>query len=201
MSQSQSWCITFRSELEPLKRLEPESELEPSQTAAYLENREGGGARARRAPLHPRRALYGRHWRDFSEGLFVVGGRPNYILHVKHSDSRLEGPEQSQRARRLWRPRGAWPSVPPAYVPGTYQNPVEPLLQCLLVGHRDLHRDRCCNGARYNTGRVVIQTFLHRSSVFFPFSYAFSIAHIEQAKSNVSLSQTKTSAAPSHADE
>ena len=28
---------------------------------------------ARRAPLHPRRAAYGRHWRDFSEECFVVG--------------------------------------------------------------------------------------------------------------------------------
>ena len=43
--------------------------------AACLENREGG-ARARRAPLHPRRAPYGRHWRAFSEGLFVVGRAP-----------------------------------------------------------------------------------------------------------------------------
>ena len=44
-------------------------------TAAYLENREG--ARARMAP-------YGRHWRDFSDGLFVVGERlrapSNYIF-------------------------------------------------------------------------------------------------------------------------
>ena len=70
------------------------------------------GARARRAPLHPRRAPYGRHWRDFPEGLFVVGGRLrapfNYIFPVKHS--RLEGAEQSQR--RLRRPRGSWPSAP-----------------------------------------------------------------------------------------
>ena len=78
-----------------------------SHSAAYLENREGGGARARRAPLyprraplHPRRAPYGRHWRDISEGLFVVGGRlrapSNYIFPVKHS--RLEGAKQSQKA-------------------------------------------------------------------------------------------------------
>ena len=88
-----------------------------------MENREGVGARARRATLHPRTAPYGRHWKDFSEevfvvegrlrapkgalrpekpleGLFVVGGRlrapSNYIFPVKHS--RLEGAEQSQRA-------------------------------------------------------------------------------------------------------
>ena len=76
--------------------------------------KEGGGVRARRAPLHPRRAPYGRHWRDFSEGLFVVGGRLmapfNYIFPVKHS--RLEGAEQSQRAPSA--PKGGtWPCLRP----------------------------------------------------------------------------------------
>ena len=33
------------------------------------------GARARRAPLHPMRAPYDRHWRCFLEEPFVVGGR------------------------------------------------------------------------------------------------------------------------------
>ena len=42
-------------------------------TAAYLENREGGGARARRAPLHPRRAPYGE--RSSLEGLFGASFR------------------------------------------------------------------------------------------------------------------------------
>ena len=46
-----------------------------------------GGARARRAPLHAREAPYGRHWRDFLKGLFVVGWRrwrapSNYIFSV-----------------------------------------------------------------------------------------------------------------------
>ena len=29
-----------------------------------------------RAPLHQRKAPYDRHWRDFSEGLIVVGAPP-----------------------------------------------------------------------------------------------------------------------------
>ena len=88
---------------------------------------------ARRAPLYTRRAPYGRHWRDFSEKLFVVGGRlrapipenpleglfggtfrrwrapSKYIFPVKHS--RLEGAEQSQRAK------GGYGPVPPAFAP------------------------------------------------------------------------------------
>ena len=99
-------------------------------SAAYLQNREGG-ARARRAPLHPRRAPYSRHWRDFSEEVFVVWGRlqagkpleelsggtfcrwrapSNYIFLVKHS--RLEGAEQSQR--------GVMAQCPPTYAPVYY---------------------------------------------------------------------------------
>ena len=61
--------------------------------AAYLENREGGGARARRAPLQPRRAPYGRNWRDFSEGLFGGG-------HVRPPWGQATEPGQSSNARR-----------------------------------------------------------------------------------------------------
>ena len=97
-----------------------------------------GGARARRAPLHPRRAPYGRHWKGFSEEVFVVGGRlrapsgqkspwrdfpeglsapSNYIFPVKHS--RLEGAEQSQRAPSAPKGEGAWPTAPPLPTPLT----------------------------------------------------------------------------------
>ena len=94
-------------------------------SSVFGTSRRGEGARARRTPLHPKGAPYGRHWRDVSEeffvvvrrlrapvgafrpekhleGLFVVGGRSwgrpptTYIFPVKHS--RLEGAEQSQRA-------------------------------------------------------------------------------------------------------
>ena len=60
---------------------------------------------------------HGRHWRDFSEGLFVVGGRLrapfNYIFPVKHS--RLEGAEQSQKAPSS--PKGGMTQCLPAYAP------------------------------------------------------------------------------------
>ena len=100
-------------------------------TAAYLENREGR-PRARRAPLHPRRAPYGRHWRDFSEEVFVVGGQG-----ALRPEKPLEG--VSGGTFRRWRaPEGALqlrfpyktfaigghrtiakdgPSDPPAYAP------------------------------------------------------------------------------------
>ena len=101
--------------------------------AAYLENREGGGGpRAGRAPLHPRRAPYGRHWRDFSEecfgpegalrrpqGLIVVGGRlrtpSNYIFPVK---TFAIGGRQTIVKGAFGAQGGPWPSGPHAYAPG-----------------------------------------------------------------------------------
>ena len=44
------------------------------ESAAYLENREGGGARVRRAPPHPRRAPYGREIKNRSVGVGGLGG-------------------------------------------------------------------------------------------------------------------------------
>ena len=95
------------------------------ESAAYLENREGE-ARDRRAPLHPRRAPYGRprHWRDFSEeffgpsgilrpekGLVVVVRAPsNYIFLVK---TFAIGGRQTITIWRLRRPRGAMAQCPP----------------------------------------------------------------------------------------
>ena len=62
-------------------------------------------------------APYGRHWGDFSEEVFVVGGRPqapsNYIFPVKHS--RLKGAEQSQRAPST--SKGGHDPVPPCLRP------------------------------------------------------------------------------------
>ena len=53
--------------------------------AAYLENREGGAA-ARRVPLHPRTAPYGRHWS--LEGLFGGTFRrwraPEEAMHIAY---------------------------------------------------------------------------------------------------------------------
>ena len=49
------------------------------------------GPRARRVPLHPRRAPYGRHWRDFSEEVFVVGGRLRVPKGALRPEKPLEG--------------------------------------------------------------------------------------------------------------
>ena len=49
-----------------------------------------GGPRARRAPLHPRRAPYGRHWRDFSEEFFVIGGRRGAPIGAFRPEKLLE---------------------------------------------------------------------------------------------------------------
>ena len=49
------------------------------------------GARARRAPLHPRRAPYGRHWRACSEEFFVVGGRLRAPIGAFRPEKPLEG--------------------------------------------------------------------------------------------------------------
>ena len=85
------------------------------------------GARARRAPLHPRRAPYGRYrrdfseevfvvgapsgrkspWRDFSEGLFVVGGRQ---LHFSCKTFAIGGRRTIAKGAE---PRGHGPVPPP----------------------------------------------------------------------------------------
>ena len=78
------------------------SSCDAAGSSVYLQNREGGGARARRAPLHSRRAPYGRHWRDFSEEVFVVGES----LRAPRPEKPLEG--LSGVTFCLWRaPEGA----------------------------------------------------------------------------------------------
>ena len=113
-------------------------------TVISREFRKSRGGRARRAPLYPRRAPYGRQssrrdflsleapegalqlhfpcntWRDFSEELFVVRGRLRAIdgalqLNFLCKHSRLEGAEQSQRAPSA--PKGGMAQCPPAYAP------------------------------------------------------------------------------------
>ena len=86
----------------------------------------GGGARARRAPFHPGRAPYGRHWRDSEDfffgpegalrpekGLIVVGGRLrepfNYIFPVK---TFAIGERQTIAKGALGSQGRPWPSAP-----------------------------------------------------------------------------------------
>ena len=85
--------------------------------AAHLENREvGGGTKARRVRLHPRRAPYGRHWSGFSEVLFGVGGPSNYIFLV---NTFAIGGRRTTAKGAFRAQEEAWLSAPPpAYAPG-----------------------------------------------------------------------------------
>ena len=91
-------------------------------TSSVFRKSRRGGARARRAPLHPRRAPYGRHWKDFAlrpeKGLIVVGGRlrapSNYIFPVK---TFAIGGHQTIAKGAFGAQGGPWPSGPPAYAP------------------------------------------------------------------------------------
>ena len=82
--------------------------------SSVLRKSRRGGTRARRAPLHPTMAPYGRHWRDFSDRLFAVGGRlgcpPGVHFPCKYiRDCRASNNRKGRQ--------GGHGPVPPAYAP------------------------------------------------------------------------------------